>query len=79
MTEPNKKYIIDAKGKKTGIILDLKTYGQLLDEIDELNCALGFDQAKKENLKDLSTGNAITLEEFFLKQKNKKQKTKIHI
>ncbi|MBI5731221.1 MAG: hypothetical protein HY963_08795 [Ignavibacteriales bacterium] len=72
-----KKFVIDANGKKTAVILDLKIYEKLIDEIDELNCALGYDQAKKENELDLISGNSITLEEFISKRKARKIKRKI--
>lgn len=64
MTESNKKYITDTKGNKTAVILDIKTYEELMDEIDDLNCALGYDLAKKENAKDIAEGKLITLERF---------------
>jgi PHD/YefM family antitoxin component YafN of YafNO toxin-antitoxin module len=77
MTEPiKKKYVIDSNGKKTAVILDMKIYEKLMDEIDELNCALGYDQAKKENEKDLSAGNSITLNEFLSRRKSSKIKRK---
>ncbi|OGU77358.1 MAG: hypothetical protein A2499_04235 [Stygiobacter sp. RIFOXYC12_FULL_38_8] len=79
MTEPNKKYITDVKGNKTAVILDLKDYEQLVDEIDELNCALGYDQAKKENEKDIIAGKLITLENLIAKSHNKKAKQRIKV
>ena len=79
MTEPNKKYITDVKGNKTAVILDLKAYEQLVDEIDELNCALGYDQAKKENGKDILAGKLITLENLIAKNRNKKAKQRIKV
>jgi len=78
MTEPiKKKYVIDSKGRRTAVILDMKIYEKLMDEIDELNCALGFDQAKKENEADLMKGNLITLDEFVAKRKARKIKRRI--
>jgi hypothetical protein len=72
-----KKFVIDANGNKTAVILDMKIYEKLIDEIDELNCALGYDQAKKENELDLKSGNSIILEEFISKRKTRKMKHKI--
>ncbi len=78
MTEPiKKKYVIDSNGKKTAVILDMKIYEKLIDEIDELNCALGYDQAKRKNELDLKSGNSITLEEFISKKQTRKMKHKI--
>lgn len=72
-----KKFVIDANGKKTAVILDLKIYEKLINEIDDLNCALGYDQAKKENELDMKLGNSITLEEFISKRQTRKMKRKI--
>lgn len=78
MTEPiKKKYVVDTNGNKTAVILDMKIYEKLIDKIDELNCALGYGQAKKENELDLKSGNSITLEEFISKRKTRKMKRKI--
>jgi len=35
MTEP-RQYLVDASGKKTGVILSLKHYEQLLEDIHDL-------------------------------------------
>lgn len=71
MTEPaKKKYVVDIKGRKTAVILDIKSYEKLIGEMDELNCALGFDQAKRENEEDLKKGNSITLNDFVAKRKS---------
>jgi hypothetical protein len=35
MTEP-RQYLVDASGKKTGVILSLKRYQQLLEDIHDL-------------------------------------------
>lgn len=79
MTEPNRKYITDVKGNKTAVILDLKAYEQLVEEIDELNCALGYDHAKKENAKDIVNGNVTTLDKFMTKQNSKKTQKKVKV
>ena len=79
MTEPNRKYITDTKWNKTAVILDIKTYEQLINEIDELNCALGYDHAKKENAKDIVNGNVTTLDKFITKQNSKKTHKKVKV
>jgi PHD/YefM family antitoxin component YafN of YafNO toxin-antitoxin module len=36
MGVPQEKYIVDSKGKKTGVILSLKHYRQLLEDLHDL-------------------------------------------
>ena len=74
-----KKFVTDANGKKTAVILEMKIFEKLIDEIDELNCALGYDQSKKENELDLKSGNSITLEELISKRKTRRMKHKIKV
>ena len=73
MTDPiKKKFITDEKGNKKAVILDIKTYEQLIEEIDELNCALGYDQAKEETDKELAADNYLTLDKYIEKRKKTK-------
>ena len=69
MTENIKKrFVVDDKGKKTAVILDIKTFTELIDEIDELDCALGFDQSRERNSKDIENGNFISINKFITKR-----------
>ncbi len=36
MIELNERYITDANGKRTAVILDIATFEQLLDELEDL-------------------------------------------
>ncbi len=44
------QYITNKKGKKTAVILSMKDYQKLLDEVDEAHCVKLYDEAKHENL-----------------------------
>jgi len=39
------KYVIDEKGKKTAVVLDLASYNALLEHIEDLEDALELDEA----------------------------------
>jgi len=61
MGEPNKKFIINEKGEKTAVVLDINEYWQLLEDIEDLRLiaerrnepTIKIDDAEKE-LKDAS-------------------------
>ncbi len=36
MAAPQERYVVDAKGKKTGVILSLKRYQELLEDLHDL-------------------------------------------
>ncbi len=46
------RYVVDEKGKKTGVILDIKDYQRMLDELEELESIRAYDSAR-------SSGNEV--------------------
>jgi hypothetical protein len=40
------KYITDDSGNRVGVILDIKEYYRMLDELEELECIRAYDTAK---------------------------------
>ena len=45
MTTTSARYIIDGKGKKKAIVLDIREYSRLLSRMEELEDALELDAA----------------------------------
>lgn len=75
MTYPIKrKYVMDENGKKTAVQLDVRTFDKLLDELDDLYCALGYQEARKVNTHDIKNGNYKTIQEVVRKRKAKTKK-----
>jgi hypothetical protein len=46
MYEIKENYIVDDKGNKTGVILSIRDYENLLAELEELEEIKAYDQAK---------------------------------
>ena len=46
MPRPKEKYLVDAKGRKTAVVLDIESYRRLLDRIEDLEDALELDEAR---------------------------------
>ena len=44
------QFITDEKGNKTGVILSIKDYEKLMDELDEAHTVRIYDKAKAEKL-----------------------------
>ena len=44
----NPKYITDAKGRKVSVILPVKEYKEMLDELEDIQNVILFDKATKE-------------------------------
>jgi PHD/YefM family antitoxin component YafN of YafNO toxin-antitoxin module len=68
-TELAERYLIDQEGKKIAVVLDLETYQQLLDELDELRCEKGYEQAVKETTIEIEQGDYLTLDEYIVSRK----------
>lgn len=46
MAAPRHRFIIDDRGEKTGVILDMTEYKKLLEEAEELEAIRAYDAAK---------------------------------
>lgn len=58
------QYLTDAQGNQVAIVLDLQAYQALLDELDELRCQQGYQQAVAETEPEISNGDFLTLEQY---------------
>lgn len=65
----NPKYITDDKGKKISVILPLKDFKAILDELDELDDIKLYDKAKKSNEPSVPIDDAFML----IEEKHKKK------
>lgn len=43
------QFVTDKKGKKVAVLIPLKEYEKMLDELDELECIKVYDKVKKES------------------------------
>lgn len=46
MTNLKKRYVVDEKGNRTAVLLDMEDYQKLLDELEELESIRAYDAAK---------------------------------
>ena len=49
MAKSKEKYVVDGKGRKTAVMLDIATYRALLAEIEDLRDALQLDEAVRSS------------------------------
>ena len=68
MTTLNPQYITDKKGRKTAVILKIKEYQKILEELEDAEDITLYDEAKKDD-----DGTRIPMNEVFEAiEKNKK-------
>jgi len=65
------QYITDAKGKKIAVILPVKEYEKMMEELEVREDIVLYDKAKKED-----DGKRILLDDYI---KNRKKKNAINI
>ena len=64
-----KKFITDESGKRTGVLLDLKTFEQIEEELDELACIRAYDAAKPNVDKAMRRGDVVSIDEYISSRK----------
>ncbi len=58
------KLITDVYGKTTDVILDVKTYEKILQDLEELYMIKQYDNAKIKTDEEIRKGNFITLGDY---------------
>ncbi len=56
MKTKEKRYITNDRGEKVGVILDIKDYDKMLEDVEELESIRAYDAAKS------STGEVVPFE-----------------
>jgi len=46
MSTFKERYVVDEKGNRVGVLLDLEDYHRLLEALEELECLRAYDAAK---------------------------------
>ena len=44
MTTLNERYLVDAEGNRVAVVLDMETYRQMLDDLEELEATRMYDE-----------------------------------
>ena len=60
MATPKPRYIVDDRGEKTAVILDMSEYKALLEEAEELEAIRAYDAAKAAGDEAIPFEQAIT-------------------
>jgi hypothetical protein len=70
-TIKTKRFITSNSGKKTDVILDIKTYEKILDDLEELYIIREYDKAKRKTDSEIKAGNFVTLKDYAKRRKLK--------
>ena len=53
------QFVTDGEGKRTGVLLDLETYEQMLEDLEDLEDIRAADAAKREDPEGLPLDEAL--------------------
>lgn len=59
MIQLKEKYVVDEKGRRVGIMLDIKEYSKILEALEELESIREYDKAKASKEKPISFSRAV--------------------
>lgn len=63
---PTPKFITDNTGKKLAVVLPIKEYNKLIEELEDLDDVKEFDKVKRED-----DGSRITMDDYIKNRKSK--------
>jgi hypothetical protein len=66
------KFVTDAKGKRVGVMLDLKTYERLREAEEELTDVRAYDAARPKIAADIRADRFASLAEYAAKRARRK-------
>jgi len=55
----NERYVVDRKGKPVSVLLDIRAYRKMLEELEELAAIRAYDAAKASGDKSIPFEKAI--------------------
>jgi hypothetical protein len=59
MTPKPQSFLVDAEGKRVGVVLDMREYQAVLEELEELDAVRAYDAAKASGEKPIPFEQAI--------------------
>ena len=65
------QFLTDAKGKRTGVVLDLKTYEQLREAEEELAEIHAYDRLRDRAHSEIAVGQCATLTSYRASRRRK--------
>jgi hypothetical protein len=65
-------FVTDAKGKRVGVVLDLKTYERLREAEEELADVCAYDSARPKIVAEVRAGRYSSLADYAAKRSRRK-------
>ncbi len=59
MSPFNERYVVDGKGERIGVVLDISEYQRILEELEELESIRAYDAAKTSKEEAIPFAQAV--------------------
>jgi hypothetical protein len=59
MSAANERFVVDEKGRRLAVVLDLKAYKKILAKLEELEAVRAFDAAKQTKVRAVPFEGAV--------------------
>ena len=59
MIKTKENYVVDRNGRRLGVVLDMKQYGRILEDLEELDAIRAYDHAKASHDKAIPFEKAV--------------------
>jgi hypothetical protein len=59
MSESKRQFIVDEKGNRTAVVLDIKLYEELVEACEDLDDVRAFDEAEAEGGEEIPFEQAV--------------------
>jgi hypothetical protein len=67
------QFLIDAGGRRVGVLIDLKTYERLREAEEELSDIQAYDSVRPKVLAEVQSGDCATLAEYQARRARKRK------
>ena len=71
-----RQYLTNLAGKRVGVILDMKTFQKMQDELDDYYCKRAYDKAKPVTDAEIKRGEFATLDDLMARRRARTQSRK---
>lgn len=71
MIDIKQQYLTDAEGNKIAVVIDIEIYEKLMNELDELYCLKGYEEALAETEPEIASNDYISLDDYLASRENK--------
>lgn len=72
IAQKKRQYVTDRHGKRVGVLLDVKTYEKMQDELDDYHSKRAYEKAKPLTDAELKRGEFVTLRELISRREKRK-------